>query len=146
LLYFDSGAFRPDPGEAPHLRRGRYVVEALAHCGECHTPRNRLGGFRRGMFLAGTKTGPEGAAIPNLTPDPDTGIGRWSVSDVAQLLQTGMTRDGDFVGGAMAEVVDESTSRLTDSDRVAVASFLRTVAPVRNAVERKKAKARKLEW
>jgi hypothetical protein len=98
------------------------------------------------MFLAGTKTGPEGAAIPNITPDPDTGIGRWSVSDVAQLLEIGMTREGDFVGGAMAEVVDESTSRLTDGDRAAVASFLRTLSPVRNAVERKKAKARKPEW
>ena len=80
-------------------------------------------------FLAGTKDGPNGKPVPNITPDPQTGIGNWSEEDIVGLLTDGHTPDLDVVGGAMAEVV-KSTARLTEADRRAIAVYLKSVAPV----------------
>ncbi|HVB17330.1 MAG TPA: cytochrome c, partial [Stellaceae bacterium] len=109
--------------------RGAYLVTALAHCGECHTPRNWLGAMETGRFLAGTSAGPDGKAVPNITPDRKTGIGDWSEGDIVTVLATGQTPDFDYVGGAMAEVV-KSTSRLSDADRRAIAVYLRSIPAV----------------
>ncbi|MGH7089092.1 MAG: c-type cytochrome, partial [Stellaceae bacterium] len=100
-----------------------------AHCGECHTPRNFLGAMKQRRFLAGISSGPDGKAVPNITPDAKTGIGTWSTDDIVTLLAIGQTPDFDFVGGAMAEVV-KSTSRLTADDRRAIAVFLKSVPPI----------------
>jgi len=80
-------------------------------------------------FLAGTPHGPDGKAVPNITPNQETGIGKWSDDDIEALLKDGQTPDFDFVGGAMAEVV-KNTARLTDADRRAIAAFLRSVTAV----------------
>ena len=136
-LFFTPGPFEADPQRSAARNRGAYLVQALGHCGECHTPRNALGAKNQDMMLAGTTDGPEGGLIPNITPDDETGIGRWSDGDIESLLQMGMTPDGDFVGDRMAEVIENTTGRLTDSDLRAVISYLRSVAPVRNRVERK---------
>jgi mono/diheme cytochrome c family protein len=128
-MFFTPGRFRPTPGKSAQWNRGAYLVTALAHCGECHTPRNFLGAMEQGRFLAGTSAGPGGKAVPNITPDRKSGIGTWSIGDIVTLLTTGQTPDFDFVGGAMAEVV-KSTSRLTASDRRAIAVFLKSVPPV----------------
>jgi mono/diheme cytochrome c family protein len=127
-LFFTPGRFRPVPGRSALWNRGAYLVTALAHCGECHTPRNFLGAMEQSRFLAGTSAGPGGKAVPNITPDRKTGIGKWSIGDITTLLSTGQTPDFDFVGGAMAEVV-KSTSRLTAYDRRAIAVFLKSVPP-----------------
>ncbi|HVB15793.1 MAG TPA: cytochrome c, partial [Stellaceae bacterium] len=120
LLFFAPGPFRPVPGRSPEYNRGAYLVTALAHCGECHTPRNWLGAMETGRFLAGTSAGPDGKAVPNITPDHKTGIGDWSEGDIVTVLATGQTPDFDYVGGAMAEVV-KSTARLSEADRRAIA-------------------------
>ncbi|MDH5749017.1 MAG: cytochrome c [Rhodospirillales bacterium] len=125
--------FRPGPLPA-ETGRGEYLARALGHCGECHTPRNFLGGFKNGMDFAGTAQGPEGGVVPNLTPDRETGIGKWSESDLESLLTLGMLPDGDFVGGGMGEVIDNTTSRLKKSDLAALISYFRSLAPVRNQV------------
>ncbi|MBI5442292.1 MAG: c-type cytochrome [Deltaproteobacteria bacterium] len=138
ILYFRSGPLEPDPGLNPRLNRGRYIVRAVSHCGECHTPRNSLGGFEKGMFLAGNPVGPGGEVVPNITPDKKTGIGKWSEGDLVDVLKTGMMPDGDFAGGAMGEVVKNSTSRLTDADRLAVAAFVRSVPPVEHVLPKRK--------
>jgi mono/diheme cytochrome c family protein len=131
LLFFSPGSFRPAPERGEAYNRGAYLVTALAHCGECHTPRNWFGAMEPSRFLAGTSHGPDGKAVPNITPDLETGIGKWSEDDIVALLQDGQTPEFDFVGGAMAEIV-KNTSRLTDADRRAIAVYLRTLPPVRS--------------
>ena len=129
LLFFDEGAFRPDPAHDAPWNRGAYLVQALAHCGECHTPRNFLGATKESRFLGGNPEGPDGKSVPNITPDKATGIGNWSEDDIAGLLTDGHTPDLDFVAGAMAEVV-KTTAKLTDEDRRAIAVYLKSVPAV----------------
>jgi len=131
LLFFSPGPFRPAPERGEAYNRGAYLVTALAHCGECHTPRNWFGAVVPSRLLAGTPHGPDGKAAPNITPDPETGIGTWSEDDIIALLKDGQTPEFDFVGGAMAEIV-KNTTRLTDADRRAIAVYLRTLPAVRS--------------
>ena len=126
LLFFKPGPFRPAPERSLAYNRGAYLVTALAHCGECHTPRNLLGASDPSGFLAGTPDGPDGKKVPNITQDKETGIAKWSESDIVGLLTDGHTPDFDFASGAMGEVV-KNTARLTDEDRRAIAVFLKTV-------------------
>lgn len=136
-MYFERTRFRRDQSKSAEWNRGAYLVNHLAHCGECHTPRNALGGFRSGMTLAGART-LEGGTAANITPDVETGIGNWSESQIVDVLKSGMLADGDFVGGAMSDVVNHGTSHLSDADLKAIAVYLKSVAPVRNKVEKKK--------
>ena len=131
LLFFSPGPFRPAPERGEAYNRGAYLVTALAHCSECHTPRNWFGATQPSRFLAGTAHGPDGKAVPNITPDSETGIGKWSDDDIVTLLKDGQTPDFDFVGGAMAEVV-KNTAQLTNADRHAIAVFLKSVPAVRS--------------
>jgi mono/diheme cytochrome c family protein len=108
------------------VARGAYLVATVGHCGECHTPHTWFGTPDRERLLAGSAGGLEGGKAPNITPDPATGIGRWSESDIVFLLKTGGLPDGDFVGGSMAEIA-RNTARLTDEDRGAIAAYLKTV-------------------
>ncbi|SNR70923.1 c-type cytochrome [Puniceibacterium sediminis] len=110
------------------LTRGRYLVEALAHCGECHTPRNVLGGLQRNAWLSGAENPDGPGRIPALTPDKLT----WSETDIAYYLETGFTPDFDSVGGHMVEVV-ENFGKLPASDRAAVAAYLKALPePAKN--------------
>jgi mono/diheme cytochrome c family protein len=135
-LFFEPGPMAPDPVTDAELNRGAYLVLAMGHCGECHTPRNAFGALESDMTLAGTSTGPGGGAIPNITPDPQTGIGDWSADDLDTLLSLGMAPDGDFVGSEMGEVVENTTSRLTATDRKAMITFLKALPPIHHEVAR----------
>lgn len=128
ILYFHPGPL-PQTGER-HLDRGRYLVDALGHCGACHTPRTALGGPNLDKYLAGTADGPNGKRVPNITPDPKTGIGDWSKDDIITLLTSGFLPDGDVVTGPMGEVIDNSTSHLTKDDADAIATYLLAIPPV----------------
>lgn len=114
--------------DAPDLTaeetRGRYIAEALAHCGECHTPRNTLGGLDRSHWLAGAPNPSGEGRIPNITPAKLT----WSADEVVEYLTTGFTPEYDSVGGHMAHVV-ENMSKLPEADRRAVVAYLGRVAP-----------------
>ena len=125
-LFFTPGAFVPDPKASAEVNRGAYLVQALAHCGECHTPRNFLGGPKRDRFLAGGK-GPEGKNIPNLTP---TRLKKWSDGELKEFFTTGLTPDGDVPAEAMAEVINNTTSKLTPADLAAIIAYLRTLPPL----------------
>ena len=127
LLYFD-----PADASLDTASRGGYLANALAHCGECHTPRNRLGALRTGMAMAGARLG-DGDVAGNLTPDPDTGLD-WDATDLRFFLQTGLTPDGDAAGGAMALVVEHSTGKMTPEDLEALVTWLKGLPPVRNAL------------
>jgi len=111
----------PDPA----VERGRYIAEALAHCGECHTPRNALGGLDRSRWLSGAPNPDGKGSIPNITPGGLT----WSEDEIVEYLTTGFTPEFDSVGGKMAHVV-ENMARLPDSDRQAVAAYLKAVPAV----------------
>lgn len=124
LLYAGSGWVLAD-APTPELERGRYLAEALGHCGECHTPRGPLGGLERGRWLAGAPNPGGTGTIPNITP----GVLDWSASDIAGYLKTGFTPDFDTAGGHMAEVV-LNIAHLPDSDAAAIATYLQAVPAV----------------
>jgi len=128
-----------DKGPKADWDRGRYVTEALSHCHECHTPRNAIGGYQDDKAFAGTKSNPEGIAIPNITPDAETGVGKWSEGDFNMLFTIGMLPDGDFVGGVMSESISHSTSKMTADDRKALIRHLQALPAVHNAVKAPKA-------
>lgn len=107
------------------LRRGQYLVEGPGHCGECHTPRDALGGFKPDMWLAGAPN-PEGEGrIPNITPGGQD-VGNWSEADIANYLETGFTPDFDSAGGSMTEV-QQNIAHLPKSDIEAIAAYLKAV-------------------
>ncbi len=139
-LYFTPGAWQPRSDKDETWNRGAYLVEAVTHCGECHTPRDALGGPRRALHLAGTREGPDDSVVPNITPDRKTGIGRWRKSEIVEYLDTGMTPEGDLAGERMAEIIDRSTSRLTSADREAIAAYLLSLPPIENAIRKEKKK------
>jgi mono/diheme cytochrome c family protein len=124
LLFFTPGPFDPAPERSASYNRGAYLVSALAHCGECHTPRNFLGAMRSGQWLAGTPDGPDGQLVPNITPDPGTGIGKWEKEDVVELLKTGATPEQSKVKGAMRETIEDGLKYLRDDDLEAIADYL----------------------
>jgi mono/diheme cytochrome c family protein len=126
-LWFRPAVFTPDPRRDPEWNRGAYLVRHLGHCGECHTPRNRLGALIADEELAGSPAGPEGRRVPNITPDDATGIGDWSQSDLETFLELGMLPNGDFAGSGMGAVIDENTSQLTAADRRAIAVYLKSL-------------------
>lgn len=103
--------------------RGRYIAEAMAHCGECHTPRNPIGGLMRSRWLAGAPNPSGKGTIPNITP----GKLDWSEGEIVEYLTSGFTPDFDTVSGHMTRVV-ENMARLPDTDRQAVAAYLKVVA------------------
>jgi len=135
-------AFAPretPPPKAPTtgVARGEYLVKAVGHCGECHTPRTMTMASDNSRFLAGTPKGPEDQAMPNITPDRDTGIGKWSVEEIADYLGSGNKPDGDVAGGLMAEVIDGTLAGYKDlnkTDLLAIAQYLKTIPPVRNKI------------
>lgn len=131
-LYFTAGPLPGEPERDAAWVRGRYLVEALGHCGACHTPRSFLGAPDLSLYLAGNGAGPDGDVVPNITPDAATGIGDWTSLDMLLLLRAGILPDGDVVGGAMAEVVRNSTKHLTDDDAAAIAGYLASVPAVEN--------------
>jgi mono/diheme cytochrome c family protein len=136
LLFFTEGPFRAAADRSAAQNRGAYLVTALAHCGECHTPRNFLGGMESDRFLAGAPApGPGGKKAPNITPDHQTGIGDWSEDDIVGVLTDGHTPNFDEVGAPMSEVVKD-TARLTAADRRAIAVYLRSV-PAKTSSEQK---------
>jgi mono/diheme cytochrome c family protein len=137
LVFLDGKPFEPDPAKSPEWNRGRYLVEGLGHCAECHSPRNFLGAIVSDRRFAGGPNLEGKGRIPNITPDK-TGIGAWSKGDIVELLNSGLTPDGDSAGGAMAEVI-RNTAELPDSDREAIAEYLKFLPPLPSSPAEKKA-------
>jgi mono/diheme cytochrome c family protein len=133
-LHFQPGTFTPDSTQSPEWNRGAYLATALGHCGECHTPRNLLGGLQTDMSYAGSVDGPQGELAPNITPDEATGIGAWSIPDIVWFLQTGFKPDGDDAQGLMSELIDNGFKHLTEDDLRAIAVYLQSLKPIRHKV------------
>lgn len=123
-LFFRPGSFKPDPQESASRNRGAYLVTGPGHCGECHTARNFLGATNESHALAGTKDGPDGKPVPNITPNPKNGIGLWSAEDMVDFLKTGNPPFGETVGSPMDDMIADNTSHWTSDDLKSVAQYL----------------------
>ena len=110
---------------SPEEERGRYIVEALAHCGECHTPRNALGGLDTSQWLGGAASPDGRGRIPNITP---AGLD-WSEGEIVEYLTSGFTPEFDVAGGLMTEVI-ANTSKLPAEDLQAIAAYLKAVPSI----------------
>ncbi len=130
-LNFRPGQFQPVAEKSAAWNRGAYIVEGLAHCGLCHTPKNTVGGDETSQRLRGYAL--QGWFAPDITNDRRRGIGNWSIEDVVTYLKTGHNRF-TAASGPMAEVVMDSTSKLTDEDLNAIAVYLKD-QPVPNTTE-----------
>ena len=121
------------------LELGRYFVDHVALCGDCHTPRNRFGAPQPALYLAGTDDGPDGKPVPNITPDKETGLGKWAENHYVGLLRSGILPDFDNVQGLMAEVIDgigggPGFKDVPEAELRSIAKYLKTVPPVRHEV------------
>jgi mono/diheme cytochrome c family protein len=126
-LYLDSGPVIALPADAPAAARaGQYLVEGPGHCGECHTPRGPLGGLFVGGWLGGAPDAEGSGKVPSINPARLT----WTEAEIADYLKTGFTPDYDSVGGTMVEV-QANMAELTDSDRTAIAAYLKAVPAVK---------------
>jgi mono/diheme cytochrome c family protein len=125
-LFFSPGRFQPVAGKSDEWNLGAYLVEGLGHCGVCHTPKNTLGGDKMDYRLQGGKL--QGWFAPNLTGDTRTGLGSWSVDEVAAYLKTGHNASSAATG-PMAEAITGSTSHMADVDLKAIAVYLKDLGP-----------------
>jgi mono/diheme cytochrome c family protein len=122
LLFFKPGTLMPDQSKSAAWNRGRYLVEGVAHCGACHTPKNMLGADKRGQPFAGGQV--DGMFAPRLDGAERSGLKSWSVDDITEYLQSG--RNGrSNAGELMSEVVVNSTSKMSDADIRAIAVYLK---------------------
>ncbi|NKE44167.1 cytochrome c [Roseomonas frigidaquae] len=117
------------------LARGRHLVEVTGACGNCHTPMGPQGPVAGKALAGGTvfDEPPFRAVAPNITPDPETGIGRWTDAQLARAIREGIRPDGSLIGPPMPMTLYRG---LSDQDVAAMIAYLRTVPPVANAVER----------
>jgi mono/diheme cytochrome c family protein len=131
-FFFNADArFAPNPSQSPEWNRGAYIAEALAHCGECHTPRNLAFALDNRKKFAGAVTA--GWRAYNITSDKGSGIGAWSDDDIFAYLSNGHALGRGTAAGPMGEAVDESFSRLAPADVHALVSFVRSVPPIASA-------------
>lgn len=128
-LFFQPGVFQPS-GLDETMDRGAYIANALAHCSECHTPRNRFGATRPELFLGGVERGPNGDPVPNITASTTNGIGDWDEDELLLYLEEGELPDGDYAGGTMVDVIDNSTSVMEPTDLQALVSYILTIPAV----------------
>ncbi|HZM45330.1 MAG TPA: cytochrome c [Burkholderiales bacterium] len=127
-LYFKEGEYIPDPKQSAQWNRGAYLVEGLGHCSMCHTAINRLGGSSEAQAFEGGMIPNQNWYAPSLTSNQEGGLGNWSVKDIADLLQVGVSQRAT-VYGPMAEVTYNSLQYLTDEDATAMAVYLKSLAP-----------------
>jgi len=128
-LYNPDQRFRPHTDRSAEWNRGAYLAEALAHCGDCHTPRNLGQALNNRRKFAGAVTA--GWRAYNITADPVSGIASWSDAELAEYLRSGHAAGRGSAGGPMAEEIDVSTSTLTAADLRALITYLRTIPPLR---------------
>jgi mono/diheme cytochrome c family protein len=134
LLFFDDKPFAPDPSRSAAWNRGAYLANSFGHCAECHSPRNFLGGIIAAQRFAGGPN-PEGEGwVPNIT---EKGLSDWSEKDIAYFLETGQTPDGDSAGGSMTRVI-KNISQLPETDREAIADYVKSLPPVEGPPRPKK--------
>lgn len=127
FLFMDDKPFVADASKDAVWNRGAYLVNGPGHCAECHSPRNALGAIKDDLRFTGGPDAEGKGWVPNITPHAD-GIKDWDKAGLEEFLKSGLTPSFDSAGGSMAEVI-ENTSRLTDADRAAMATYLVSLTP-----------------
>lgn len=128
LLFFTPGLFEPDQSKSAAWNRGGYLVTGLGHCGACHTPKNYFGADKTMQALTGSALG--GWYAPRLDGAARTGLQSWSADDITEYLQSGRNAKS-HADGPMAEVIVNSTSKMSDADVRAMAAYLKSLPPAR---------------
>lgn len=124
LLNFTEQDFKPDPSRSAEWNRGAYIVQGAGHCGTCHTPKSVLGADEDSDFLQGASL--QGWFAPDITNNPQSGLGKWSEEDLVVYLKTGVNGHS-IASGPMAEAIENSTSKMTDPDLKAIAVYLKSL-------------------
>ncbi|AHF73835.1 2-Keto-D-gluconate dehydrogenase membrane-bound cytochrome c [Candidatus Sodalis pierantonius str. SOPE] len=127
-LHLARGELKDDRAQTPAWNRGRYLVEELAHCGTCHTPRTFTYGMDNAKAFGGGDLGSWVAF--NITPERNAGIGTWNRTELASYLKSGCIKDKASAGGGMAEAIEQSLQYLTETDRLAIAEYIGSLAAV----------------
>lgn len=128
ILYFRRGPMEPDLTRTIEWNRGAYLVRAVGHCVECHTPRNAVGAIRKKQRMGGVATAADGAPAPDISPHP-AALASWSADDFAAFFKDGVTPNGDQMHPPMTETL-QGTARLSDQDRHAMGVYLKSIPPV----------------
>lgn len=123
-LFFTPGEFQPDKQQSAEWNRGAYLVEGLGHCGACHTPKNMFGSAKADQKYQGGKI--QNWFAPSLAGDQRAGLGSWDTEDITRFLKTGRN-DRTTAYGPMAEVIKDSTSKMSDEDLHAIATYLKSL-------------------
>ena len=124
-LFFKPDTYKPDPAQSAVWNRGAYLVEGLGHCSSCHSPRNLMGAIKNSKAFTGSVI--DGWYALNITSNPLTGLGKWTPEDIAKYLKTGSFENKTTVLGPMAEVVHNSTGKMTDADLLAMGTYLQSL-------------------
>lgn len=119
-----SEKWAPDPARSDSWNRGSYLANGPSHCAQCHTPRNLIGGLKERGGMLGNEQGPEGENVPPLLDVSKLAFGSWSEEDIAFALEIGMTPEGDFLGGSMSHVLENTTGKMTAEDIQAISEYL----------------------
>lgn len=135
LLNLRKGELQPDPSQDAAWNRGAYLVEALAHCGTCHTPRDFSMGSDESRKFGGGAVGSWQAY--NITPDPVSGIGDWSDDELVEYMRTGKVAGKGGAAGEMGEAVEHSLSKLPEQDLRDIVTYLRAQKPIRDPADEK---------
>jgi mono/diheme cytochrome c family protein len=124
LLFLDKSPFKPDPKKSAEWNRGAFIVNGPGHCAACHTPKNIFFADKSSEAFRGTTV--DGWFAANLTASPRDGMGQWTKAEIVQYLKTGLNRHAR-AAGAMQEVIMDSTSKMTNSDIAAIATYLKSL-------------------
>jgi mono/diheme cytochrome c family protein len=131
MVFSPNTRYTPNTAKTPEWNRGAYLAEALAHCGECHTPRNLAFALDNRQKFAGALTA--GWRAFNISSDKATGLGGWSDAELVAYLSTGHAKGRGTASGPMGEAVDHSLSKLAPDDIKAIVAYLRSVPPIVSA-------------
>jgi mono/diheme cytochrome c family protein len=134
-MYLNTTPFQPEPAQSAAWNRGAYLARGLAHCSACHSPRGLLMAEDESRELGGGAVGPWQAS--NITSDINSGIGGWTVAELATYLRDGHAAGKGQAAGPMAEAVDFSLRHLVDADLSAIATYLKTVPAIRDPRDEK---------
>lgn len=133
ILFLDTKRFQPEAQQSAEWNRGAYLVRGLAHCGDCHTPRNLLMAEKSSEFLGGGDVGVWHA--PNITSDDNSGIGSWSIEELTAYMKDGHAAGKAQAAGPMAEAVDNSLRYLDDADLNAIVVYLKSTVAIHDAAD-----------
>jgi mono/diheme cytochrome c family protein len=123
-MFFEPGTYKPNSSKSDAWNRGAYLVEGAGHCGACHTPKNIAGADKSDQKLTGNRL--QNWFAPKLVGDIRNGLGNWSIEDIVEYLKSGRNRHSGATG-LMAEVVRNSTSKLSEPDLRAIGAYLKDI-------------------